>query len=107
MYMIAYSVAGCPMEDATFDEILERLVLASGAQNEIGLATFLGISAQSIYNAKKKNGIPPAWGIEVAKTFTVSWDWIFFGTGCMYTEEDKQIVLDELCKKNREQGRKI
>lgn len=71
------------MKDATTDGVLERLIIGAGTKNEPGLAIALGISAQSIYNAKKKNKIPPAWGIEIAKTFGVSLDWIFFGRGPM------------------------
>lgn len=75
------------MKDATTDDILERLIIGAGTKNEPGLAIALGISAQSIYNAKKKDKIPPAWGIEIAKTFGVSLDWIFFGRGSMRPEE--------------------
>ena len=71
------------MKDATTGGILERLIIGAGTKNEPGLAIALGISAQSIYNAKKKDKIPPAWGIEIAKTFGVSSDWIFFGLGPM------------------------
>lgn len=75
------------MKDATTDGILERLIIGAGTKNEPGLAIALGISAQSIYNAKKKEKIPPAWGIEIAKTFGVSLDWIFFGRGPMRPRE--------------------
>lgn len=76
------------MKDATDDGVLERLIAGSGVKNELGLAAFLGISGQSIYNAKKKRKIPPLWGVEVAKTFGVSLDWIFFGRGPMRPGED-------------------
>ena len=79
------------MQSATTpDDIVGRLVLASGAKNELGLAAFLGISAQSIYNARKKNKIPPAWGVEIAKTFNVSSDWIFFGRGSMHPQNSPE-----------------
>lgn len=67
------------MEDIAWKSILERLISATNSKNESGLAAYLGISTQSIYNAKKKGQIPPMWVFEVAKTFGVSSDWLFFG----------------------------
>lgn len=46
------------MKDATTDGVLERLIIGAGTKNEPGLAIALGISAQSIYNAKKKIKFP-------------------------------------------------
>lgn len=77
------------MKDATPDGLLERLIIGAGAKNESGLAIALGISTQSIYNAKKKDKIPPAWGVEIAKTFGVSLDWLFFGRGPMRPEKEQ------------------
>ena len=47
------------MKDATDESVLGRLIAGAGVKNELGLAAFLGISGQSIYNAKKKGKIPP------------------------------------------------
>lgn len=78
------------MEEATNKGLLERLFIGAGVKNELGLAAALGISGQSVYNAKKKGKIPPAWGIEIAKTFGVRLDWIFFGQGPVHTGESSQ-----------------
>lgn len=71
------------MEDATWEEILQRLLASTGSPTEAVLADRLGISSQSIYNAKKKGKIPPAWVVDVSKKYDVSTDWLFFGLGAM------------------------
>ena len=88
------------MKDETWESVLQRMMQASNSSNESVLASRLGISAQSVYNARKKQQIPPAWVLEIAKTFNVTTDWLFFGRGPMRPEKSgKQTVLDELRKK--------
>lgn len=67
------------MKDTTWGATLQRLMEATNSPNDATLATRLGISAQAVYNARKKQQIPPAWVFETAKTFSVSTDWLFFG----------------------------
>lgn len=67
------------MKDTTWEAILQRLMDATNSPTDATLATRLGISAQAVYNARKKQQIPPIWVFEVAKTFDVSADWLFFG----------------------------
>lgn len=67
------------MKDTTWEATLQRLMEATNSPNDAALATRLGISAQAVYNARKKQQIPPAWVFEAAKTFSVSTDWLFFG----------------------------
>lgn len=67
------------MKDTTWETTLQRLMEATNSPNDAALATRLGISAQAVYNARKKQQIPPAWVFEAAKTFSVSADWLFFG----------------------------
>jgi phage repressor protein C with HTH and peptisase S24 domain len=71
------------VEEATWQDILKRLLVATKSGSEAALANHLGLSSQSIYNAKNKGQIPPAWIIEVSKTFGVSADWLIFGDGPM------------------------
>ena len=71
------------MKDTTWESILQRLMEASNSPNETILSTRLGLSAQAVYNARKKQQIPPAWVFEISKTFGVSADWLFFGRGPM------------------------
>ena len=88
------------MKDETWEAVLQRMMQVSNSSNESVLASRLGLSAQSVYNARKKQQIPPAWVLEIAKTFNVTTDWLFFGRGPMRPEENpKQALLAELRKK--------
>lgn len=69
----------CLMEAATYEAVLRRLMSATNSQSEAALASRLGVSSQAVYNARKKKQIPANWIFEVAKTFSVSSDWLFFG----------------------------
>jgi hypothetical protein len=57
-------------------------------KNEAGLASWLGISSQSVYKAKSKGKIPANWFVEVAIRKKVSSDWLIFGEDPM--ERDRQ-----------------
>ena len=67
------------MKDASFTDVIERLMDATKTRNESALAAAIGITHQAVYNAKKKGNIPTSWVYEVAKKFSVSADWLFFG----------------------------
>lgn len=91
------------MKDETWESVLQRMMQVSNSSNESVLASRLGLSAQSVYNARKKQQIPPAWVLEIAKTFNVTTDWLFFGRGPMSPEEDsKQTLLADLRKKTND-----
>lgn len=62
-----------------FENILQRLLQATGSKNASELANALGLSPQSVYSAKIKRKIPPAWIFSAAESFNVSADWIYFG----------------------------
>ena len=54
--------------------ILYRLRLALDFSKDIQLAEFLGVSAQAIYQARKKNKIPDSWLIRAAQLKSISID---------------------------------
>ena len=68
------------MEDATYIDIFERLKVATGATSDQELAVKLGLSKQSIADARSRKTVPPAWIPKAAQLFGVSTDWLFFGT---------------------------
>lgn len=72
------------MEDATAEGLVRRMVEATGAKNESHLAQIVGVTPQSLSNAKRKDAIPPAWVMGVAEKKAVSLDWLYFGAGNMY-----------------------
>lgn len=63
----------------TFENILQRLIKATGSKNASEMANALGLSPQSVYSAKTKGKIPPAWIFAAAERFNASADWIYFG----------------------------
>ena len=65
------------------DMILNRMRQATGSESDSELAESLGISQQSVSNARTKKNIPPAWIRFVAEKFYMSADWLLFGTGSM------------------------
>lgn len=67
------------MEDATYLEIFERLKAASGATSDQELAVKLGLSKQSIADARSRKTVPPAWIPKAALQFGVTTDWLFWG----------------------------
>ena len=68
------------MEDTTYLEVFDRLKKAAGVTSDQELAVSLGLSKQSIADAKSRKTVPPAWIPKAAKLFHVSTDWLFFGT---------------------------
>lgn len=67
------------MEDATYLEVFDRLKEAAGVTSDQDLAIRLGLSKQSIADARSRKTVPPAWIPKAAKIFHVSTDWLFFG----------------------------
>lgn len=81
--------------NSTSQEILARLLVATGSKNEAGMAAALGISSQAVYSAKNKGKIPPAWIFLAAERFGVSADWIYFGdrNSIKGRETDPEVVF--------------
>lgn len=67
------------MEGATYLDIFERLKVASGATSDQELAVKLGLSKQSIADARSRKTVPPAWIPKAALQFGVTTDWLFWG----------------------------
>ena len=106
------------MKDAKAGEILERMLQAVGSTADNALAKAIGVSAQAVSEARRKQKVPPAWAITLAEEYTVSLDWIWFGKeqaqehGGNYELEkkiavlegrleEKQIMIDRLLELNK------
>ncbi|AAS97158.1 LexA family transcriptional regulator [Nitratidesulfovibrio vulgaris] len=63
----------------SFEAVLERLMVASGAKNDSDLARILGITPQSVSGARKRGEVPPVWIQSFAEKTGISSDWLFFG----------------------------
>ncbi len=58
------------LPDAT--RLLDALLRALNLTKDIQLAEYLGVSAQAVYQARKKNKVPDAWLIHAARTSHIS-----------------------------------
>jgi Predicted transcriptional regulator len=67
-----------------FDEIFERIKLATSTRTQIELANVLDIRQSSISDAKRRNSIPSDWCMKLFERFGLNPDWIKKGTGPMY-----------------------
>ncbi len=83
--MLAASLAPFDEKAATaeFMEVFGRLKQATGAATDTELAKTLGIKQGAVSSAKRNLQIPPVWISKVSKSFSVSADWLFYGTGSM------------------------
>lgn len=64
-----------------FDDQLERLKKAVGADSDTALACHLGITQGSMSGAKAKKRIPPAWFFLISDKTGVSVDFLYSGNG--------------------------
>ena len=67
----------------SFEERLARILEATGAKSDSGLARILDIRPPSVAAARKRKQIPSGWIEKVAEAYTVKTDWLFFGIGPM------------------------
>ncbi|HML56082.1 MAG TPA: S24 family peptidase [Solidesulfovibrio magneticus] len=83
--MLAASLSPFDEKAATseFMEVFGRLKQATGAGTDTELARILGIKQGAVSSAKRNLQIPPVWIAKVSKAFSVSADWLFYGTGPM------------------------
>ena len=75
------------MEHAPYEVMLQRLLRAIKSDKLADLAKALGISNQSVSQAKKKQQIPVQWIFDIAMNYGVSADWLMTGEGSMLRDE--------------------
>ncbi len=94
--MLAASLAPFDEKAATaeFMEVFGRLKQATGTTTDTDLAKALGIKQGAVSAAKRTLQIPPVWIAKISKGFSVSADWLFYGTGPML-RGDAQIAPGE------------
>lgn len=67
-----------------FEEVFERIKLATNAKTQVALAEVLGIRQSSISDAKRRNSIPSDWYMKLFEKFGLNPDWLKEGDGPMY-----------------------
>jgi len=63
-----------------FIDRFQRIMVATGASTDSELARILNIQPPSVGAAKKRRQIPTGWIEKVSEMFSVSADWLFWGT---------------------------
>lgn len=72
-----------------FDEIFERIKLATNTRTQMELAEVLEIRQSSISDAKRRNSVPADWYMKLFESFGLSPDWLKKGTGPMFLRTDQ------------------
>ncbi len=67
-----------------FEEIFERIKLATNTRTQMELAAVLDIRQSSISDAKRRNSVPAEWYMKLFEQFGLNPDWLKQGTGPMY-----------------------
>jgi len=69
------------MPSTTFDEIIVRLLEATGSKRKMELCQFLGVGTEAIRSAKQRGKIPSSWFIDVSERTGYTVEWLRNGTG--------------------------
>lgn len=74
---------------STFDEVFERIKLATNTRTQVELAEVLDIRQSSISDAKRRNSVPSDWYMKLFEKFGLNPDWLKKGSGPMYLRTDQ------------------
>ena len=72
---------GCIMNVIAFTSFFDRLVSATDIKTQTDLATALGVHRSAITQAKTRDAVPAKWVLRLARRFSLSPDWLEFGSG--------------------------
>lgn len=72
-----------PDAEKHFRAKFSRVLTACGARSDSELARILDIKPSSVGAAKRRMQLPPGWVEQIAQSFEINADWLFFGTGPM------------------------
>ena len=72
-----------------FDEIFERIKIATNTKTQVELAEVLDIRQSSISDAKRRNSVPSDWYMKLFEQFGLSPDWLKKGSGPMYLRTEQ------------------
>lgn len=72
-----------------FDEIFERIKLATNTRTQMELAEVLDIRQSSISDAKRRNSVPADWYMKLFENFGLNPDWLKKAVGPMYLRTEQ------------------
>lgn len=64
-----------------FDDFFERIKKATPIETQMELAEALDINRSAVTQAKNRDAVPQRWVLRLARHFSLSPDWLEFGTG--------------------------
>lgn len=73
----------------SFDEIFERVKLATNTRTQMELAEVLDIRQSSISDAKRRNSVPADWYMKLFEHLGLNPLWLKYGTGPMYLRTEQ------------------
>lgn len=74
---------------SSFDEVFDRIKLATNTRTQVELAEVLDIRQSSISDAKRRNSVPADWYMKLFEKFGLSPDWLKKASGPMYLRTDQ------------------
>lgn len=72
-----------------FDDIFDRIKLATSTRTQVELADVLGIRQSSISDAKRRNSVPADWYMKLFEQFGLNPDWLKKAHGPMYLRTEQ------------------
>lgn len=89
---------------SSFDNIFERIRLATNTRTQAELAAVLNIQQSSVSDAKRRKSIPADWYMKLFEKFGLSPDWLKWETGPMYLRTldgyapKQDVIVPSLCE---------
>lgn len=72
-----------------FDEVFDRIKLATNTKTQVELAEVLGIRQSSISDAKRRNSVPADWYMKLFEKFGLNPDWLKKEAGPVYLRTEQ------------------
>lgn len=73
----------------TFDEVFDRIKLATNTKTQVEIAEVLGIRQSSISDAKRRNSVPADWYMKLFEKFGLNPDWLKKEAGPVYLRTEQ------------------
>ncbi|MBQ4132533.1 MAG: helix-turn-helix domain-containing protein [Desulfovibrionaceae bacterium] len=74
---------------SAFDEVFDRIKLATNTKTQVELAEVLGIRQSSISDAKRRNSVPADWYMKLFEKFGLNPDWLKKEAGPVYLRTEQ------------------
>ncbi|MCA1946032.1 MAG: helix-turn-helix domain containing protein, partial [Desulfovibrio sp.] len=72
-----------------FEEIFDRIKVATNTRTQVELAEVLDIRQSSISDAKRRDSVPSDWYLKLFEKYGLNPDWLKSGLGPMYLKSEQ------------------